>query len=82
MSQDRKHPGIALYLACVVAVPVIYFASIGPVVWMYSRIAGASPEWVETSLEYYFLPAELVHDHSPEPVQQAMEAYVELFDES
>ncbi len=79
MSEERKQPGIGLYVAVVLAMPILYFLSVGPVVWMFSRIEDSVPEFVETSLSFYFVPAQFVHENSPELVREALEGYVGMF---
>jgi hypothetical protein len=79
MSEQRQQLGIGLCVAFVIALPVLYFLSIGPVVWITSRIEDNLPEWADTSIEYYYVPAEFVYELSPELVQDAMTEYVGLF---
>ena len=80
MTTERATPGAGFWAAVILmAVPILYFASIGPVAWGASRFEGSEPEWVEDVEDIYFLPAVLVYRISPEPVKVAMVGYVELF---
>jgi hypothetical protein len=77
MSDQRKQPGIVFYAACILAVPVLYFVLLGPVVWIWSRTS--HPEWVEVVCAAYCLPLQWLYELSPKPIQQALRGYVELF---
>ena len=82
MTTERATPGAgAGFWAAVIvmAAPIFYFASIGPVGWGASRWENSHPEWVEDIVDVYFVPATFVYEVSPEPVQVAMVRYVHLF---
>ena len=80
MTTERATPGAGFWGAVILmAVPILYFVSIGPVAWGYSRFEDSQPEWVEDVVNIYFIPATFVYEVSPEPVQVAMAGYCELF---
>ena len=51
MPDERKRPGAGVWAA----------ASVGPVVWGFSRIDDP-PQWLTTVAEGYIAPARFVHD--------------------
>jgi len=80
MTTERATPGAGFWAAVILlAVPTLYFVSIGPVAWGVSRWEESQPEWVEDVEGIYFLPATFVYEVSPEPVRVAMVGYCELF---
>ncbi|MGE5194137.1 MAG: hypothetical protein ACM3U2_16700 [Deltaproteobacteria bacterium] len=79
MSNERKQPGIGLFAACIVALPVLYCLSLGPVVWTWSRTLPNTPEWLDAAFNTYLVPANLLYDNAPQPLPKALDAYVELF---
>ena len=80
MSEHRKPPSVGLCLALIAAVPVLYFLSIGPVVWIWSRTKPPTPEWLDATFSVYCMPAEFVYENAGPQIQAAMQCYVELFD--
>jgi hypothetical protein len=79
MSEDRQQPSVGLCVAFVAILPVLYFVSLGPLAWVWTLTEPSTPPWLETVVEFYFAPATFVYDHSPEPIQQVMKAYVGFF---
>jgi hypothetical protein len=75
MSDPRKQPSVVwLSVALVVALPVAYVLSLGPLVGIVSRIDDV-PVWLATAWGYYAIPGQLVYLNSPEIVQDALEGY-------
>jgi len=70
----------ASVLVGLVLIPALYFVSLGPMVWMFSRIEVDAPDWLDSAIDVYFLPVRLVHENSPEPVREALESYVNWFE--
>ncbi len=81
MSDSRKQPSVVwLCVALVFAMPVAYFASLGPVSGILSRLDENTSDWLVVMCDYYAVPANIVYDRSPEIVQNALEGYVEWFE--
>lgn len=82
MEERRKKPGGVFWTTVIlVGVPVLYVASLGPIVrWgPMGGIAGAmhyGPPW---QIVYYLAPADWVYDNAPEPVPTALKWYVSLW---
>jgi hypothetical protein len=49
---DRKKPGVAFWTTVVLAVPILYVASFGPVCWAVSRVTRWSGPWGATNFLY------------------------------
>lgn len=64
----------AILIGLLVVSPVLYFLSVGPVIWYYSPNYNQPPEWIQTV--YY--PLEWLHGNC-EPVRPIMEWYIELW---
>ena len=78
LNEGRKQPSIGFCIATVLVPLVVYFLSLGPVVWGFSRIDDP-PQWLTTVAEGYIAPARFVHDHGPEPVKRVLFSYVVWF---
>jgi hypothetical protein len=79
MNQERKQPNLAICLTFVFILPVIYVLSLGPLVWVWTKIVRSTPDWLNTAFELYMFPANFVSERSPESVQMALHAYVGFF---
>ena len=80
MTAERATPGAGFWAAVVLmAVPNLYFVSIGPVARGASRLDTPRRKSVEQMVRVYFIPANMAFGVAPEPVQSAVLKYVRLF---
>lgn len=75
---SRKHAwwmGIGVSL---IAVPVLYVLSLGPLVWCLSH--NRRPAWMnDTFVDQYARPSNWIAEHSPKPVSDVIVAYIKLW---
>ena len=74
---ERKTSPTAVAVLCLIAVPLLYFVSLGPVIWVWSKTSPSG--WAATAFDAYVFPAQFAYDHAPEPVPSALNAYAEFF---
>jgi len=83
MNDDRRQPTVAIGIALVILLPVLYFLSLRPLVLVWTLTEPTTPPWLETAFDFYVAPAGFAYDHSPEPIRSVMDGYVGFFtDES
>lgn len=59
--------------------PMLYFASIGPWVWIGWNLPHSLQFWHGLLNEAYCAPLDFVWVHAPKPIQRSMEDYVKFF---
>jgi hypothetical protein len=75
MEHDTRHPSLAAWCAGIIFfAPIAYFLSLGPAVLVANRF-----EALESPLEIYVAPAELIYNVSPQPVKTSLDWYIELW---
>jgi len=74
---ERKRPLWPLVTAAVVGLPVLYVASIGPVVWVFAHCS--PPDWVHAVAGWVYEPLERAGRNGPEPFKALMWWYLDLW---
>jgi hypothetical protein len=77
MSDDRKKPGVGFWLTVALVAVVVYPLSIGPVIWLDRK--GLLPESFELALRAFYWPVIQAYHHGPEPVQDVLDRYGDLW---
>lgn len=67
-----------MWIVVLVALPVLYVLSLGPVVWI-NRWYGPFDDGLQYLLELFYYPLRLLVDSEVPVVVPALEWYVELF---
>lgn len=75
--RQRTSAGVMIPIAILVAV-ALYFLSIGPTIWLYSRgyLRNGSPEL--TAVQLFYFPAEWLRDHN-RFAKSILDPYVDLW---
>jgi hypothetical protein len=79
---EKRKPLWPKIVVTVLLLPVLYVASIGPIVWVLHRIGTGHeelPTAVALSLEIYAMPIDWLYDHSPGAIREWFRWYIELF---
>ena len=66
-------------VAAVVVVPILYVVGVGPACWIIERTGHEGP--VYEALAWFYGPLETAYDYAPEPVQQVMDSWCDLWDQ-
>jgi hypothetical protein len=76
--KNREHHGWLGWLITAISLPILHFASLGPITWLDAH--GRIPRWAEESMviDAYFGPAILLHEFAP-PLSGALEKYLNLW---
>ena len=74
---DERRKSVWPWAAVVLALPVMYELSLGPLVSLLSR--DAIPGWCQPAVSIYLIPTNFVYNHAPEPVQRVMSGYVGMW---
>lgn len=64
----------AILIGLLLVSPILYFLSIGPVIWYVNTMGGPPPEWAVT----VYFPLEWLNENC-EPVRPAMDWYIDLW---
>ena len=73
MSEDSKKPGVAFWAIVVVIVALLYPASYGPAIALYSR--DRLPDWAAWNFWSVYAPMGWMSTSSPQPIRRAFRWY-------
>lgn len=77
---NNRQPSIPIWcVALVLLAPVLYFLSLGPIVWLHRRYHPFEG-WSMTVVSAYVVPAEFAIEVAPEGGRKAMESYLSLWE--
>lgn len=76
--EPRKKPGVAFWTCVVLAVLVLYVASIGPAYWLWAH--DSLPDgWTAPTRWLIYRPLAWLHDLGPQPITDALDWFVALW---
>lgn len=63
---SRKKSGVAFWATVVVVIPILYFLSAGPVIWLSAQ--DVLPEWADAPTTWFYAPLDWVAHKYPAAV--------------